>query len=211
GVSALSGNGVASVAFSPPAAGGGSPLTGYTVTANPGGASASGNASPLVVSGLSNGTAYTFTVRAANASGLGAPSLASNAVTPAVAPGAVAILNWGIFNRDARQVHVFFNAADPGGPSLPDNPIGILDYTARAYNAATEVVDTVMSASPPVTNITATGRAQYLQLTLPFDPCEVHAGTTTLRLTVVARSATGMGPLLYFNAGRALFGASQCP
>ncbi len=81
-VVATAGAGQASVAFLAPAFTGGVAITGYTVTASPGGASASGAASPIVVPGLVDGTPYTFTVRATNAVGQGPASTASTAVTP---------------------------------------------------------------------------------------------------------------------------------
>ena len=55
-VTATAGDAAASVAFAAPASNGGAPITGYTVVASPGGASATGTASPIVVSGLTNGT-----------------------------------------------------------------------------------------------------------------------------------------------------------
>ncbi len=62
---------------------GGSPITGYTVTASPGGATASTTgATAVIVPGLTNGTPYTFVVVATNAVGSSAPSGPSNAVTP---------------------------------------------------------------------------------------------------------------------------------
>jgi len=57
-------------------------ISAYTVTSSPGGFTATGGSSPLVVTGLTTGTAYTFTVTATNAAGTGAPSAASNSVTP---------------------------------------------------------------------------------------------------------------------------------
>ena len=63
---------------------GGLPITGYTVTASPGGATCSTTgALTCTVSGLSNGTNYTFSVVATNAVGAGAGSAASTAVMPA--------------------------------------------------------------------------------------------------------------------------------
>ena len=72
----------ASISFSAPANNGSSVITSYTVSASPGGASATGNISPIIVSGLTNGVSYTFTVVANNAIGSSAPSVASNAIIP---------------------------------------------------------------------------------------------------------------------------------
>ncbi len=83
GIVATAGNAQASVAFTVPA-NGGSAITGYTVTSNPGSITATGSSSPIVVTGLTNGTAYTFTVTATNAIGTSDASSASAAVTPAV-------------------------------------------------------------------------------------------------------------------------------
>ena len=54
----------------------------YTVTSNPGAATATGSASPIVVTGLSNGAAYTFTVSGSASAVSSAASTASAAVTP---------------------------------------------------------------------------------------------------------------------------------
>jgi YD repeat-containing protein len=70
------------VSFSAPASNGGAAIGSYTVTAYPGGASATGTGSPIVVSGLANDAAYAFTVTATNAAGSGAPSAPSSPVTP---------------------------------------------------------------------------------------------------------------------------------
>ncbi|MBN8233293.1 VCBS repeat-containing protein [Corallococcus macrosporus] len=88
-VMAMSGDGTVRV-FWMPAEDNGSPLTGYTVTASPGGASET--VAPDVLeaqlTGLTNGTAYTFTVVAMNAVGPSTPSQPSEPVTPAGRPGA---------------------------------------------------------------------------------------------------------------------------
>jgi YD repeat-containing protein len=84
GVSAVAGSGQATVAWSAPSSNGGAAISGYTVTASPGGQAVSvgGAALNATVGGLSNGTAYTFTVKASNWAGTGAASAASNSVTP---------------------------------------------------------------------------------------------------------------------------------
>jgi hypothetical protein len=84
--SATFGNAQAIISFSVPDTNGGSPITGYTVTSNPGGFTGTGTSSPITVTGLTNGTAYTFTVAATNAVGIGASSSPSNSVTPATVP-----------------------------------------------------------------------------------------------------------------------------
>lgn len=80
--SATAGDAQAVVSFAPPASDGGASITSYTVTASPGGATASGASSPITVTGLTNGTQYTFTVTATNSAGTGPASAPSNAVTP---------------------------------------------------------------------------------------------------------------------------------
>ncbi|WP_168205985.1 S-layer family protein [Geobacter sp. FeAm09] len=88
GVSAVAGNGQATVSFTAPADNGGSAVIAYTAVSTPGSITASGTASPITVSGLTNGTAYTFTVTATNAVGSGIASGSSNSVTPYTVPGA---------------------------------------------------------------------------------------------------------------------------
>jgi len=79
---ATAGNAQATVPFTAPAFVGGAAITGYTVSASPGGATATGAASPITVTGLTNGTSYTFTVTATNTVGTGSPSTVSNVVVP---------------------------------------------------------------------------------------------------------------------------------
>ena len=86
-VNATAGNGQITVAFTPPASTGGSPITSYTVACTPvqGGApvTATGPASPITVFGLTDGVTYACTVSATNGSGAGPVSAASNVVIQA--------------------------------------------------------------------------------------------------------------------------------
>ena len=62
--------------------GGGSPITGYTVTSSPGGKTCTTTgATSCVVGGLANGTTYTFTVKATNVHGTSPSSVASAPIT----------------------------------------------------------------------------------------------------------------------------------
>jgi uncharacterized protein (TIGR02145 family) len=88
-VIATAGNASASIAFLAPSNNGGSTITSYTVTSNPGGITGTGSGSPITVTGLTNGTSYTFTVVATNSVGSSVASSASTAVTPITACGSV--------------------------------------------------------------------------------------------------------------------------
>jgi hypothetical protein len=89
GVTAVPGDGYATVTWSAPAADGGSSVTQYTATSSPGGKTVTTSSTSAVVTELTNGTSYTFTVAATNAIGTGSPSAPSNAVVPANLPPVV--------------------------------------------------------------------------------------------------------------------------
>ncbi|MEU7839274.1 fibronectin type III domain-containing protein [Nonomuraea sp. NPDC049129] len=78
----LPASGSVQLIWEPPAVTGTSPVTGYTVTASPGGKTATVTATTATLSGLDPASAYTFTVRATNASGTGAASAPTEAITP---------------------------------------------------------------------------------------------------------------------------------
>jgi hypothetical protein len=84
-VTAVAGDGIATVSFTPSPG----PVTSYTVRPSPPDVPAvSGTSSPIVVTGLTNGTAYTFQVEASNTAGTGPLSAPSDSVMPFGTPGA---------------------------------------------------------------------------------------------------------------------------
>jgi hypothetical protein len=173
GVSASPGNASAQVSWTPPAWNGGAPITAYTATAAPGGATCTTTgATSCTVGGLANGTAYTFTVAAANAAGTGAASAHSGSVTPRTVPDpptavkstagdSFALLAWSApaWNGGA-AITGYTVTASPGGRSC--STTGVLScevsgltngtaytFTVRARNVAGDSAPS--SPSAPVT------------------------------------------------------------
>jgi LPXTG-motif cell wall-anchored protein len=134
GVSATAGNGQASVSFTAPASDGGAGISSYTVTASPGGKTATCPGSPCVVTGLTNGTSYTFTVHATNAIDDSPESAASAAVTPVSVPGA------------------------PSGVSAePGDGQASVSFTAPADNGGLPITSYTVTASPGGATATCPG------------------------------------------------------
>lgn len=110
------GNGSVHVTWDPVGADGGSAITGFTVTASPGGATcATAGARSCTVAGLTNGTPYTFRVTGTNANGTSAPSPTSSPVVPSTTPGAPII---GIADAGNSSAIVRWSApvSDGGAP-----------------------------------------------------------------------------------------------
>jgi uncharacterized repeat protein (TIGR03803 family) len=163
-VSATPGNSQATVAFTPPASNGGSPITLYTVTSNPDGVTVTGVGSPMTVSGLANGNAYTFTVTATNAVGTGPPSSSSNSVTPAAptVPG-----------------------APTGTTATAGNARATVSFTPPVSNGGSPITSYTVVSNPG--NITATGAESPITV-------QGLINGTTYRFTVSASNAFGTGP-----------------
>lgn len=116
-VTATAGNAQATVQWDAPFDDGGGPITSYTVTANPGGRTATNMGGfSATVTGLTNGTSYTFTVRATNWAGTGLPSSASPSVIPLNVPSAPTLVTAVRGDRTAQVSWVA--PSDIGGTPL---------------------------------------------------------------------------------------------
>ena len=121
GVSAVAGNQAAFVTWTAPVSDGGQPITAYTVTAQPGGATTTVQGTWATATQLAGGTSYTFTVTASNAIGTGSSSAASGAVMPVRSAGGV-LTNFAIPTA----------ASNPGG--IVTGADGALWFTETAAN-----------------------------------------------------------------------------
>ncbi|MFN8022767.1 MAG: fibronectin type III domain-containing protein [Acidimicrobiales bacterium] len=148
-VTALAGDASSAVSWTTPSWNGGSAITGYRVTAFPGGATCTTTAptTSCTVTGLSNGTAYNFVVNAINAIGTGEQSAISNTVTPGPPPAPTS----PAATSGNRQAVVSWTA-----PSL-NGHAPVTSYTVTA--TATGQTTATCTATAPATTCTVTGLA----------------------------------------------------
>jgi hypothetical protein len=145
-VSAVPGDGAATVSWATPPAGSGSPVTSYTVTSMPGGQTCTWTSGPLkcTVSGITNATSYTFTVVATNANGHSPTSVSSAAILVG-APGVPTVVT-----------------AVPGDTSMtvrwaapPPNASPLTGYTVTVYFLG--VAKRTLAVTAPATSAVVTG------------------------------------------------------
>ena len=142
GVVGVAGDQRVAVSWVAPVSDGGSAVSGYVVTASPGGRSCTtGGALTCEVTGLVNGTGYTFTVVASNAAGAGAGSDPSLVVAPRTVPGAPTGLAATAGDRSASVV---FTAPAADGGALVGN------YEYSTDNGANWTARVPAATSSPV-------------------------------------------------------------
>jgi Fibronectin type III domain len=183
----------------------GKPLTGYTVTASPGGYSTTDTSEPRTVQGLNNGTLYTFTVYATNASGSGVKSTitATPHATPPSAPTNLGATQIGPGSIRLDWTPPASNGSTPPGGSPPDVqhytvtispggtstqvPPSTLTYTA---NGLADNVTYTFSVSATNTR-SLTGPAAVVYAPLPTDATiglQPTAGVITIAVTVTGQN-----------------------
>ena len=155
----------ANVAFTAPASNGGSPITQYTATSNPGGITGTvtqAGAGTITVSGLTAGTVYTFKVTATNALGTSVASEASASVTPKGPPGAPAIGAATATSAWTATVAFTAPASNGGSPithyTATSNPGGITGTLAQE-GSGTITVTGLTAGTGYTFKVTATNAA----------------------------------------------------
>jgi hypothetical protein len=221
-VTAQRGSGKISVTWNTPPSGAGSPVTSYTATASPGGATCTSSTTSCVIAGLANGTSYTVTVTATNGIGTGAPSAPSAAVTPAAAPSAPAgvtvtpgnaelAVTWQAPSSTGGSPITGYTAtADPSGATctvattgctIPGLPLGVAStVTVVAENAVGPSVPSAPSA--PATPVAPT------TLTLSSPTTHPTLGQA-LEVTATVSPATSVGTVTFADGTGALSGCTD--
>jgi hypothetical protein len=168
------------VSWSEPMKTNGAPITSYTVTATPGGATKTTTSAPVKFSGLTAGTSYTFTVLATNAAGDSEESDPSSAVTALGAPDAaqstVTLDTSSVPADGATAIHLVATLADSAGQLLEDEPVAIslsgLGGAATpdigTTNANGELASSITSTLPGARTITVTSGALTLTKNVTF-------------------------------------------
>ena len=218
-VTAVPGNGEATVSFLPPTTNGGNNIFEYLVVSTPEGKTATGFESPITIGGLTNGTSYTFIVEARNLGGYGADSTASAAIIVGVPsqplnPLAIGGNQQAVVTFDppatdnGSAISSFRVTASPGGATAVDTTstitVGSLS-TNTAYTftvAATNEIGTSAESQPTPsillgtpdapTGVTATAGAA--QASVAFTP-GADEGSTITEFRVTAIPGIGGTPV----------------
>ncbi|MEP7154133.1 MAG: fibronectin type III domain-containing protein [Betaproteobacteria bacterium] len=193
-------DGRATINFTPSASDNGSPISGYTLTCNPGAISAGNISTPISIAGLTNGTLYTCTVAATNAIG-STPSLAFS-FTPSVRAG---VALWA-------DVCANCHAPTPTGAQLNAAGPAITTLNHVIVNQPT------MAATPLVTLLTTAERtaiAAYIASqvpttaeTTPFNTPKLIDVSNRLTIGGVAFNSVVAGASLPAHGSLSVFGGA---
>jgi hypothetical protein len=217
GITAIAENTQAIVSFTAPSSNGGSAITQYTATSNPGGItetlSQSGSGA-ITLTGLTNGTAYTFTVTATNAVGTSAASAASTSVTPATTPNAPTSVNATAENTQATvsftapsndggsAITSYTATSNPGGftETLNQSGSGVMTVTGLTNGEA--YTFTVTATNAKGTSSASAASTSVTPATTPDAPTDVNAiaGNTQATVSFIAPSSDGGSVITSYRA-----------
>jgi large repetitive protein len=196
---ATAGDSQASIAFSAPASDGGSAITGYNVTCNPGGVTGGGAASPITVTGLTNSVAYTCSVTATNAVGTG-PSSSTVNVTPQSAIALTAVQSrkthggTGTFDLviDVSQIITGPVTVEPRAIGAGHQIVFQFDQAVTAAGT----VDVVNGAAAPVGSASAMASGNEVIVTVTGIPDNSRATITLNGVNGILNTSVSMGFLI---------------
>lgn len=212
---ATAGNAQVRVTFTAPQSNGGSPITGYSVTADPANGNSTCNLATAIctVTGLTNGTAYRFSVKAVSSAGSSVASALSNLATP-IAPQTITFnqpdtLKFGtprtLTATSTSDLVVTFTGQTPGVCTVTSAGVvtaittGECEVTAhqpgdKAYEAATAVPRTfnIVAVAPDAPTIGA-ATAGNAQASVRFTVPATNGGAAITGYSVATEPAQGSG------------------
>ena len=183
----------------PPATDGGSAIVSYTVTASPGGITATGSSCPILITGLTDKTKYTFTVTATNAAGgTSQPSQPTSPVTPRVPSGpAPANDNFAsarVISGTSGSVSGTNVGAtlEPGEPTIQDNAGGASVWYKWVVPATGTYQFDTCTANPAVVGLIGAFTGNSVSTLTEFGPgpsqfsCPAGEAGSTLTISPIA-------------------------
>jgi hypothetical protein len=192
---AIAGNGEATVSWAAPA-NGGAAISGYTVTASPGGATCATTGTSCSITGLHNGTAYTFTVTATNSAGTSSPSNASNGVTPAAVPdaptdvtasaaNAKATVSWTVPASDGGSAITSYTVtAQPGGATCTVSSASATSCVVSGLTNGTAYTFSVIATNSAGASAPSQASNSATPTTVPDVPTDVSVTDGNAQVTV---------------------------